>query len=481
MPRRAACLCALAALAATAAWAEPEAPPRPPNVVLFLADDLGWADTPLNGSLFYETPQLERLAREGTQFGAAWATPVCAPSRAELLTGRSAGARLKLVGGKAGRPPTVAERDDPRHRLVRPQRIPFLPPEERTLAEVLREAGYATFFIGKWHLGSGRASPAHQGFERTLEVGSPAVATHFSPYREPLLAPGPPGEYLADRLSAEAIGWLRSERARPFFLYLAHHSVHSPHEAKPELVAKYRAKAARLPPDAPQRNPVMAAMIESLDQSLGRILDALDELGVAERTLVIFLSDNGGVMLPFQDAPLTSNHPLSGGKGSVLEGGIRVPCVLRWPGVARAGVRVDTPVSLLDVFPTVLAAAGLAPPPGLVLDGEDLRPLLTGSGALRREAVFLHHPIVEFASALRRGPLKLIRYWGAAPGGAPRDVLYDLVADPGETRDLAAQRPAEARRLAGLLDAWLEATGALLPAPNPAYRPPLAGAPARER
>jgi arylsulfatase A-like enzyme len=449
--------------------AEPAA--RPPNIVLFLADDLGWADTSLTSS-FYETPNLERLAREGTRFSAAYATPVCNATRAGLLTGRYPGARLKMVGGKASRKPRMPESDDPAHRLVRPERMPGLLPPEVTLAQALRGAGYTTWFAGKWDLGRGQAGPEPRGFLRVLQVGERAVRSHIAPYGVPGLTQTPRGTYLADRITDDVVDWIRWEQrgGRPFFLYLAHHAVHSPWQGKPELVEKYRAKAARGDPRAPQRNPVMGAMVQSLDESLGRILDTLDELGIADETIVIFLSDNGAVTDDFQGVPLTSNAPLRGAKGSLLEGGVRVPLVIRWPGVARKGAVVDAPVSHVDIHPTLLDAAGLGPPGDRKLDGEDLRPLLTGERSQRSAPIFCHYPIHEPSSSVRDGRWKLIRYYGLGPGGTPADRLYDLQEDVGESRDLARVQPHEAAELGGLLDAWLEETGALLPVPNPAYR-----------
>ena len=446
-----------------------------PSIVLFVADDLGWADTSLTGSTFYETPNLEKLASDGTLFTSAWAAPVGRPTRAGLLTGRYATARFKIEGGRASREPRVPERDDPDQRMVRPERTPVLPGSQLTLAEILREAGYATGFYGKWDLGGVKSGPRAQGFDEFVVV--PRLKTHFAPYRGvPALAGARKGEYLTDRLTLEATRFIEYEAGyRPFFLLLAHHAVHEPWQAKPPQIRKYRKKAAVLPPDAPQRNPVMGAMIESLDQSLGRVLERLEQSGVADRTIVIFLSDNGGVTEEFEGAPVTWNGPLRGGKRTTFEGGLRVPMVVRWPGVARPGVRIDAPVSHVDLFPTLLEAAGVTVPTGTGVDGEDLRPLLTGARQTRSRPVFSHHPLHDFSSAVREGRWKLIRYHGEGPDGSPRDVLYDLAEDPAESRDLAAQDPARARELGRLLDDWLAETGALLPVPNPAYAGPPAG------
>jgi len=458
------------------AWGAPEAADaeeaaRPPNIVLFLADDLGWADTTLTGSTFYETPNVERLAKSGTRFTAAYTTPICNATRAGLMTGRYPGARLRIVGGKANKLPRVPARDDPAHPMVRPERVPALLSREVTIAEDLRRGGYTTWFAGKWDLGTAKHGPDRQGFHRVLQVGKRAVDSHFAPYGGGLRKT-PPGTYLADRLTDEVIDWIHWEQrdGRPFFLYLAHHSVHSPWEGKKELVAKYTRKAANMGIYAPQRHPIMGAMIESLDDSLGRILDTLDEIGIADETIVIFMSDNGAVTGRFRGAPLTSNAPLRGEKGTTLEGGVRVPMVVRWPGVTRPGAVVEAPVSHVDIHPTLLAAAGVEVPSDRVLDGEDLRPLLTGEAKQRSRPVFTHFPINEYSSTVHDGGWKLVRYYGRGADGAPRDSLYHLAEDIGESNDLAEAKPEKAAQLAALLDAWLEETDALLPIPNPAYR-----------
>jgi len=446
-----------------------------PNVVVFLADDLGWADTSVTGSRFYETPNLARLAQEGSLFRAAYISPADDATRAGLLTGRYPVARLKLSGGKVSRNPTVPESAAPDQRLVPPERVPGLLTEEVTLAELMHKADYTTWFAGQWDVGPAGAPPNQQGFDRVAQVGK-RLKSHFAPYGVPGFSNTKPGTYLADRLTDQVLKWMEWEQrgGRPFFLLLAHRSVREPWEAKPELVEKYRRKAAAGAPDAPQRNPVMGAMVASLDESLGRILDKLDELGIADETLVIFLSGGGGVTQPFEGAPLTSNAPLRGGNGSMFEGGIRVPLVVRWPGVTTEPRSLDAPVSHVDLFPTLVAAIGEEPPADLELDGEDLGPLLRGQTAARQAPVFVHYTLGEGASVVRDGHWKLIRYHGSGPQGAPRDALYDLQADVGESSDLADSQPAKAAEMASLLEAWLGETGALLPVPNPAYRGPAA-------
>lgn len=448
---------------------------RPPNIIVFLADDLGWADTSLTGSHFYETPNIQRLAAGGTRFTSAYATPVCNATRAGLLSGRDGTARLKLVGGKPSRTPGVPARDDPQQALVRPERMPALMGDELTLAELLRAHDYATWFAGKWDLGIGKSGPDAQGFIRVLRVGDRGergVPSHLAPFGVPGMVDARPGTYLADRITDTVVDWIRWEQrgGRPFFLYLAHHAVHSPWQGKPELVEKYRRKAAQGDPAAPQRNPVMGAMVQSLDESLGRILDALDALGIADQTIVVFLSDNGGVTSEFEGAPITSNAPLRGQAGTTLEGGVRVPLVVRWPGLARKGATVDAPVSHLDLYPTLLAAAGVAPPDDRVIDGRDLRPLLTGEARERGAPIFCHLPVGDSSSSIVDGRWKLIRYYGRGPHATAVEELYDLQQDVGESNDLSQAQPEKRAELSARLDAWLAETGALLPVPNPDYR-----------
>ncbi|MEP6956919.1 MAG: sulfatase, partial [Chthoniobacterales bacterium] len=339
---------------------------RKPNVVFILADDLGWRDLGCYGSTFYETPNLDKLAAQGMRFTAGYAAcNVCSPTRASLLIGKYP-ARLHLTDWLPGRA------DSPTQKLKRPAIIDHLPLEETTIAEALKEGGYATAFLGKWHLGRQPFFPDKQGFELNLggcELGHPP--SYFSPYKIPTLPDGPKGEYLTDRLTDEAMRFIAEKKDQPFLLYLSHYAVHNPQQAKPELVAKFQAKLAGLPSSAEpelisdhgrqvravQNKPIYAAMIASLDESVGRILTELAELGLEKDTVVVFFSYNGG--LATAEGTPTSNLPLRMGKGWNYEGGIREPLLVKWPGVTKPGSVSAAPVISTDLYPTFLEMAAL--------------------------------------------------------------------------------------------------------------------------
>jgi arylsulfatase A-like enzyme/lysophospholipase L1-like esterase len=434
---------------------------RPLNVVLMVADDLGAHDLGLAGSRFHETPNLDRLAREGVRFTQAYsACTVCSPTRAALMTGKYP-ARLKITDWIAGH-------DAPKAKLRPPvDWVKALPLSEQTLAERAKASGRATAHIGKWHLGGEGFGPLEQGFEVNLggdHRGQPP--SYFSPYGLPRLSDGPRGEYLTDREGAEAAAFIRGHREHPFFLQVAFHSVHTPLQAKAELVEKYRRKAAQV--GGAQTNAVYAAMLESLDAAVGQVLKALDEGGLADRTVVIFTSDNGGLVLG--QNPPTSNAPLRSGKGAPYEGGIRVPLLVRWPGVAVPDARVDQPVITMDVSATVAAAMSGQPTPSLE-DGLNLLPLLKDpSVRLGREVIGWHYPHYHPGgatpySAIRVGDWKLIQYYEDG-----RHELFDLAQDPGETHDLAASQPDRAMALARRLADWQGKVGAQWPMSNPGYQ-----------
>jgi arylsulfatase A-like enzyme len=450
----------VAAHAASAAGQGPK--PAPPNIVFILADDLGWTDLGCFGSRYYETPHLDRLCAEGMKFTHAYANgPNCAPTRASLMAGTYTPRHgVTQVGERPrGRPEDRKLREEPSRTDLRL--------EEFTLAEALRAGGYAAAHIGKWHLGAGPTGPESQGFDLNIagdRAGSPPG--YFAPYSKPLagIGRGEKGEFLPERLTDEAVRFMEQNRARPFFLYLSHFSVHVPIQAKPELIAKYEAK----PPAGGHSNPRYAAMVHSLDESVGRVLAALDRLGLRERTLVVFTSDNGGW------SGATSNQPLRGFKGMLYEGGIRVPLIARWPGRVRPGSVSETPVISLDWYPTLLDAAGLKPAPGQTLDGESLVPVLRDGRAGETRSLYWHFPhYLEAgpnvpgpwrttpAGAIRRGDYKLVEFFEDG-----RRELYDLKNDPSESRDLAPEQPETVRKLHDDLQRWRQQVGARIPQPQ---------------
>lgn len=431
-------------------------PAQPPNIIFILVDDLGWTDLGCQGSKFYETPNIDRLAREGMRFTQAYsACTVCSPTRAALMTGKYP-ARLHVTDWIKGH-------EYPKARLKVPDWTMCLPLEERTIAEVLKEAGYATASIGKWHLGGREFYPDKQGFDVNLggcDKGQPP--SYFSPYGIPTLTDGPPGEFLSDRLTDEAIKFTEQNKAKPFFVFLPHYAVHTPLMGKSNVVAKYRAKADT---NSPQRNAQYAALVESVDDSVGRLLRRLDELRLAENTVIFFTSDNGGLVLD----NVTSNRPLRAGKGSAYEGGVRVPLIVKWPRVTQPGSVCETPIITPDFFPTLLEVAGLSSSPQSVLDGESLVPLLRQSGKLKRDAIYWHYPHYHPGgatpySAIRDGDWKLIEFFEDN-----RVELYNLKDDIGEQANLAAKWPQQAKQLRERLQAWRQQVGAQMPTPNPDY------------
>jgi arylsulfatase A-like enzyme len=458
--------------AACSAQANDQQKPKP-NFVFLLIDDMGWRDLGCYGSTYYETPHIDRLAAEGMRFTNGYAAcPVCSPTRASILTGLYP-ARLHLTDWLPGRT------DRPSQKLLRPKMRQELPLEEVTVAEALKPAGYVSASIGKWHLGGKDFSPEKQGFDLNIggsDKGSPP--SYFFPYKNkdfslPGLEEGRPGEYLTDRLTAEAEKFIAANKDRPFFLYLAHYAVHIPLQAKKDVIAKYQARAR---PEQGQNNAVYASMVESVDDSVGRVLKQLEELKLADRTVVFFMSDNGGLSVrEGRDTPSTSNAPLWAGKGYLYEGGIREPWIVRWPGAVRPGSVCDVPVSSIDFYPTILEMAGVQQDAGQVIDGVSLVPLLRQTGGLGRESLYWHYPHYSNqggkpSGAVRRGDYKLIEFF--EDGGLE---LYDLRQDIGEKSNLAAKMPDKVKELHGLLMEWRKAVDAQMPTPNPDYRRPDGG------
>ncbi len=464
-------LCSLALLLAACSALGADRDREPLNVVLVLVDDLGWTDLASFGSEYYETPNIDRLAAEGMRFTNAYAAAaICSPTRAAVMTGRSP-ARLGITDWirsrfQGGNLPPDGQNPSgyfqPQNRELEVPRNPlWLEREEVTIAETLKSSRYVSCHIGKWHLGLCAWFPEQQGFDFNhggCDYGQPP--SYFDPYFKkrqgdiPTLEPRKEGEYLTDREADEAVRFIREHEDEPFFLYLANYAVHTPLQAKEDLIERYRAK-----PPTNQKNATYAAMVHSVDDAVGRVLDTLDELGIADRTLVIFSSDNGGLLGP------THNAPLRSGKGYPYEGGIRVPLIVRWPGVVEAGTVSEAPVISMDFLPTVLDACGVAPPEGIALDGISLREHLESRGetSLDRDTLFWHFPHyrgrdVSPYSIVRSGRWKLILWWEG-----PRVELYDLESDLGETEDLSERRPEKVRELRALLEGELRRVGAKLP------------------
>src|SRR5262245_45128229 len=400
-------LLAFLALCPGASPCRADTPPRP-NVVVILADDLGWADLGCYGSKFHHTPNLDRLAATGLRFTRAYAAcPVCSPTRAALMTGKSP-ARLQLTDWLPGRP------DRPDQPLARPPLRQQLPLAETTLAEALKKAGYATGLIGKWHLGGKGYEPQKQGFDVNVagdQAGSPL--SYFAPFRNkdrfmPGLEKAPAGEYLTDRLAFEAERFLDGHKDRPFFLYLPHYAVHIPMRAKEDRVKKYPQKQVT----GRQSNAVYAAMLESLDEAVGRVVAKREQLKLSDRTIVVFTSDNGGLAtLEGPNTPPTINAPLREGKGFLYEGGIRVPLIVKWPGAVKPGSTSDAKAITTDLYPTLLEACGVKPEGQL--DGVNLVPLLKGGEAPDRPRLFWHYP--HYSNQ------------GGKPGGVVRASDYKLI------------------------------------------------------
>lgn len=441
------------------------------NVVFFLIDDLGWRDLGCNGSDYYKTPNIDRLAKEGVRFTDAYAAcTVCSPTRAAIMTGKYPARLLLTQWLPSGRWSRTG------HKMKEGRYISNLPLEEVTIAEALRQHGYKTAFMGKWHLGTETYYyPEHQGFDVNIagrDYGAPG--SYFFPFtgkwripstgktlhkKQPLS--GKKGDYLADRLAEEAEEFIRSNAENPFFMMLSHYAVHTPLQGKPDKVAKYEA----VPETKRQGKPAYAAMVESVDDSVGRVTGVLRELGLEENTLVIFTSDNGGF------AGATSNAPLRANKGSNYEGGLRVPAVIKWPGSGKGGRTSSVPITSTDFYPTILAATGQALRPHQHVDGVNLTPLLRGNGQVKREALFWHYPHYNRhpqnfpAGVIRSGDWKLMQAFETGEVS-----LFNLKEDIGETKNLALKHPKRAKRMLAKLKRWQQEVGAESMRINPEHQ-----------
>lgn len=437
-----------------------------PNIVFILADDMGWKDPSFMGNTYHETPNLDRLSKMGTMFTNAYANaPNCAPTRASLMTGQYTPRHGIFTVASAERGKSE------NRKLVPPVNKHVLAPSFVTFPELLQKAGYTTASMGKWHLGgSPKTNPLAQGFDVNIggdQRGSPR--SYFSPYKNEQLADGPEGEYLTDRLTDEALSFIEDNQEKPFFLYLTHFAVHTPIQGKKDLVDKYTNK----PRPNERHNPAYAAMVESLDDGVGRVMDKLSELGLEENTVVIFFSDNGPYFRASEAAPLR------GSKGMLYDGGIREPLVVYWKGHTTAGKVIDEPVIGTDFFPTFLDLAGIKKRKRLTLDGESLLTLLETGERLERDALYWHFPAYLEpyggmkekwrqvpASAIRMGDWKLIENFETG-----RLELYNLKDDIGESKNLAESQPQKVKDMHQALIKWRKSVNAQVPTElNPEYK-----------
>jgi arylsulfatase A-like enzyme len=434
------------------------------NIVLILADDFGARDLGRYGNRHFATPNIDRLAAEGVRFTNAYAAcPVCSPTRASILTGRYP-VRTGVTDWIPGR------KFDPLGPISTPTTSTELKLSETTIAEALKAVGYRSASVGKWHLGGDGFLPTDQGFDVNIggnHTGSPprSPRPYFGPFELPNLA-AKEGDYLPELLTDAAVRFIESNRSRPFLLYFPHYLVHLPLGARDADIARHTPKADG------RYEPTYAAMVEAIDSSVGRVLDAVDRAGVADRTLVIFFSDNGGLNYEgTSKTRITDNSPFRAGKGHLYEGGIREPLMMRLPGLVRPGAVIDTPVCSIDFLSTFCDLAGARAPK---VDGVSLLPLLRG-GRLKPRPLFWHYPHYsnqggEPGSAIREGPWKLIEFHADR-----RRELFHLLDDPGEMANLVSKRPEVASRLAATLDRWRKETGAIMPRRNPNADPKWPG------
>ncbi len=449
----AAALCTVASLGFTAESLAQTA--DRPNIIFLLLDDMGYADVGAYGNSYHRTPNIDRLAEEGMRFTNAYAAaPNCSPTRASILTGRWP-ARLGLTQYLPG---NVL----PHAKLLQAQLPLGLPLDETVIAEPLGAAGYATACIGKWHLGAGDYMPEKRGFDESFVSGHlGSHRTMFAPHKWLQVPGAQPGDYLTDRLTEAAERFIEENREQPFFLYLSYYSVHGPIQAKRNLIDSYAGRT-----DPTNRNhAVYAAMVEGVDQSVGRLLSLLERHDLASDTAVFFFSDNGGV------ASRAFNGGFRSGKGYLWEGGIREPLIVRWPNVVEAGAVEDTPVSSIDFYPTLLEITAAVDTEGHTADGKSLVRLLNQTGELERDTLYWHYPHYSNAgsaptAAIRKQDWKLIEFYEDS-----HVELYNLADDPAERNDLSSAEETRAAAMLQELEAWRESVGAAMPAPNPDYDP----------
>lgn len=465
------------------AFAAPETPPM--NVVLILADDLGWSDTTLYGTTtLFETPNLERLAQRGMTFTHAYsASPLCSPTRASILTGRNP-ARLGLTNPNCHLPhitleATPAPDAAPGRKATDLRGVSRLDTIYPTLGRQVKAAGYATAHFGKWHLGAPPYSPLEHGFDVDIPhwPGPGPGRSYLAPWSFDTLTENYPGEHIEDRMAEEAVKWMRSlPPDQPFYMNYWQFSVHGPWQAKQELIDYYRGK---IDLTTLQNSPTYAAMVHSLDEAVGTLLDEIDRLGIADRTAIVFLSDNGGNIHSLVDGTVpTCNAPLRGGKATVFEGGIRVPGVIVWPGVTRPGTRSDARIQSTDLYPLIHNLLDIPLPPDYAIDGEDFTPALRGETWERSRPMITYfphtvgvHDWLPPSMAVHSGDWKLVRLFFQGEKGAHRHLLYNLAEDIGETTNLVAAHPERVAAMDRFMEDYIRDAGVVVPIRNPAFDP----------
>jgi len=455
---------------------------RPPNILLITVDDLGWADLGCYGADLHETPNIDAFAKTGQTFTHAYAAAaICTPTRAALLTGKSP-ARLNMTIWREAATNSLFNQ-----KLIPPDVSANLPLEEITLAEALKTAGFVTAHLGKWHVGDGEHFPELQGFD--INIGATVWGcppTFFYPYRGEIyrsfrFVPGlersvhgqydlnREGEYLTDRLTDEAMSIMERFKEESFFINLSYYTVHTPIEGKKELVEYYQKKLAS---GMSHQNAIYAAMVHSLDENMGKLMHKLDELHLADHTVVIFTSDNGGFINEWEGQTVTANTPLRSGKGALYEGGIRVPTIIRWPRIPTPGATSDYPLTTQDFYPTLLEILDVKGDSSQLaaFDGMSLVPILKNPQAdLKQRTLYWHYPhyyhTTTPVSAIRRGDWKLLEFLEDN-----RVELYNLTEDVGEENNLADENPSRTKELLELLKAWRQQVDAPMPSINPNYK-----------
>ncbi len=463
-------------------------PPKKMNVIFILADDLGYSDTELYGTTtLYQTPNIERLAKRGLTFNRAYAnSPLCSPTRASILTGQTPARHGSVLPehhkNKTNLKPYIADKGKPSSKVLDVQSVNRLDNAFPTLGKMMKNGGYHTGHFGKWHLGKEPFSPLEHGFDVDIphsNVPGP-VGGFLAPWAfAENLQPQRKGENIEDRMAIEAIKWMKTKQGRgPFFLNYWQFSVHAPFQAKPELIKKYK---KLIDINNPQKSPTYAAMVETCDDAVGSLLDYVDKAGIADNTIIIFASDNGGnihnIIAADGNVPPTSNLPLIGGKANIREGGVRVPCIVIWPGITKPGSRSETIVQLSDFYPTLLSNLELDWPKTHAIDGIDIMPALKGE-KLKRDPIFTYFPrgmpVLDWlppSMSLHWGEWKLIRIFHGGDNEEHDYRLYNIIEDQSEQNDLTSQYPNKVKELDKMIEDYIQKTGAIVPIPNPNFDP----------